>query len=152
MASINVTFNGLLLDREGFCEALNIDDLLFLDGGLRGEDWTEDGVEGDTFRSKVRGSAVAVCSFLIQGFRDHAGVAHPYRWAGLRDNVEHIRATVKDATEDAPQLLVVTYDDGATRSGLAWCRKVDVVEHDGDRTGVAKRLILDIRVPAGVLT
>lgn len=152
MASIYVTWNGLKLDREGFCQALNIDDLLFLDGELRGEDFTADGVEGDEFIPKVQGSAIAVCSFLVQGFRNYTGSPHTYRWAGLRDNVEHIRTTVKAATEAAPQSLVVTYDDGGTRSGLAWCRSAVVSEHDGDRTGVAKRLTLDIRVPAGVLT
>lgn len=152
MASIFVTWNGLRLDVPGFCEARNIDDLIGRTGPARGGDWTSDGIDGDTFLPKSRGSMSAGASFLVYGFKNQLGVARPDRWSGLRDNIELIEATVKAATEVAPQTLTVTYPDAAIRSALAWCAAIDVTEHDGDRLGIAKRLVLDIRIPSGRLT
>lgn len=150
MADLYVVWNGLRLDREGFMTARDIT-ALTTRGPLRGGDWTEDGVDGDTFLPKSQGSHIAVCSWLVHGKVDSAGNPHPDNFSGLRDNIEAIEAAVKTATQAAPQTLTVHYPDGGSRSALAWCRTVDVGLHDGDRLGIAQRLVLDIRIPTGVL-
>lgn len=151
MADLYVVFNSLRLDRDGFMTARDIT-ALTTRGPLRGDDWTSDGVDGDTFLPKSQGSHIAICSWLVHGKVNSAGVAHPDNFSGLRDNIEEIEAAVLTATEAAPQTLTVHYPDTGTRSALAWCRKVDVTPHDNDRLGIAQRLVLDIRIPSGVLT
>lgn len=152
MASIYVTANSLRLDVAGFCQAVNIDPLLHGFGPLRGEDFTADGVDGDTYRAKAQGSLIAPCSFLVFGFKDESGVAHPDRWSGLRDNLDTIRSTVVGGTKSATKTLTLTYPDAGTTTASYWCRTMDVFDQSGDLTGVAKRVVLEFRIPSGALS
>lgn len=153
MAGIYVTFNSLRLDLDGFCGAEDIDDLIGLLGPMRGSDVALQGVDGQTFRPKVRDAAIAVCSWKVFGLKDESGSAHPDKWSGLRDNVETILSTVKTATKSAPKTLTVTYPDAGTRSASAWVYDHDLTSVSGsERLPIARRLVLDIRIPSGQLT
>lgn len=151
MADLYVVFNSLRLDRDGFMTARDIT-ALTRRGPLRGDDFTNQGVDGDTFRPKVQGSHIAVCSWLIHGKVDPDGVAHPDNFSGLRDNIEAVEAAMLTATKSAMKTITVHYPDGGTRSASAWCRTIDISQHDGDRLGIAQKLVADIRIPAGALT
>lgn len=151
MADLYVVFNSLRLDREGFMTARDITALTHR-GPLRGQDFTAAGVDGETFRPKPQGAHIAVCSWLIHGKVDKDGNVHPDNFSGLRDNIEDVEAAVLTATKSATKTITVHYPDGGTRSASAWCRKATVSMHNDDRLGIAQKLVLDIRIPAGVLT
>lgn len=151
MAGPTLTINGLLLDTAGFAGSLDLTDLEEA-GPLRGSDFVAQGVDGATFRPKVQGPHLALCSLRIFGRNTSAGVPHPDAWSGIKANVATIRSTCITASKSALVTATLTYPDATTRSGQVYCPRLDVSLNNGDRTGNGGVLaVLEVVIPAGAL-
>lgn len=151
MADSFVTINGLRLDVPGFA---TVDDLTPLQrrARKRGTNFTSDGVTGTTFQPKVADELPVLLQVLVFGMNNHLGVAHPFARAGFQANYDHIHDTCVAASDLALVPLVLTLDDGTTRTADVECLSFDVARYGGTRgRGAVWVGPLEIVVPTGKL-
>ncbi len=151
MADNYATINSLRLDIAGFVRARDLTGLMEK-GEHRGSDFVSQGVAGDTFRAKVRGSLRTFIPLIVYGTNDKDGVAHPSPYAGIRANVAQIHTSCVDASLSSTVTLTVTYEDAATRTASVYCPRLDVGLLTENDQGVAANAVLEVVIPAGVLT
>lgn len=150
MPAPTVAINGQSLSVAGFCGTRDIVGLETPAPMRDVDDFESDGVDGAIFVPKPMGSLRTACSFLVESRNDAAGVAWADPHVGLRNNVEAITAAIM-----SPAALVactVTYGDASTRTGQVYVpRVVPSALVDGDSTGTARILVVEIVCPAGAL-
>jgi hypothetical protein len=151
MAGPILTINGLTLERDGFCAGRDLTDL-FREGEHRGEDFIANGVQGQTFRPKVRDAHIALCSFLVFGRNGPTGTAHPDRWSGIEANLQTIRTATIAASRSALVSASLALPNGSTRTGQVYCPRLDVGLHEEDLSGAAVIAVLEVVIPSGALT
>lgn len=149
MADSFVTINGLRLDIAGFA---TVDDLTPLQrrARKRGSNFTSDGVAGTTFQPKVPDELPVLLQVVVFGVNDAAGVAHTHPRAGFQANHDAIYDTCVAASDDALVPLVLTLDDGTTRTGNVECLSFEPNRFGNTRDVWAGPL--EIVIPAGGLT
>lgn len=143
-----VTINGLRLDIDGFA---TVDDLTPLQrrARKRGSNWLSDGVAGSTFLPKVTEELPVLLQVVVFATNDKLGAAHPTQRAGFQANYDTIYDTCVAASASALVPLVLTFDNGTTRSANVECVSFDVGRYGNTRDVWVGPL--EIVVPSGAL-
>lgn len=146
----SLTINSLPFQVEGFARATTLVRLLER-GRLVNENTRGEGVDGHTHEGKNQPQHEVVLKITVYGVNDSGGTPHPDLVTGVVLNIEEIQDTCIEPSKDAAVPLVLTLEDGSTRTADVECPQLTI---DELQKGYAEGVIvnLHVRILAGKLT